>query len=122
MKNFIKKIIFILTIISLTSCLKKLYKYELKNGEIKVNCFYYSDITNSSMDFIEIQKNDSTLVIAKIFPGIYDLEIVKDSILITLRSFKKLEEGEIRKTGKVFNYQIIYNEIESYEKYLEQKK
>lgn len=115
-----KKWMLILLAITFFSCLKKLYKEQFDNGDIKVNWYYYSDITNSSMDFVEVEKNDSIVLVAKVLPGLYNLEVKSDSIIMDLAHPDLVSDGEIRSKGKVFGYHIIYRQVDSYEEYIKQ--
>jgi hypothetical protein len=112
-----KKIILGLIVLQFYSCVHdKLIKASAENDEIKVNCYYYSYISSGSPDFIEVIKNDSTVIILKSKYGFQDLKIQNDTIIISHLEFQN--KNEIQRMEPIFKYKIKYEVVSSHEMYL----
>ena len=118
----IKRISILVITIFLVSCSdKKLIKYEFKNSEIELNWFYYSYLTNTSSDFIEIKCGNSFETIFESQSGLQEINVKNKKIIISHLKFNGTDP-KIKRTGMICNYEIEYREVTSHEMYLKHQK
>jgi len=114
----INKYIYINCFLLLFSCSdKKIIKKSINNNEISINWYFYSYISNTSSDFVEVKKKDSITLIFKAESVIKDIEIKNDTIVISHTKFNGLNSN-IQLKDSVFGYSIKYKEITSHEIYI----
>jgi len=103
-----------------SSCSDKLVKKSIVKKDLEINWYHYSYISSASPDFIEVVKNDTSVVILKSGYGLMDFYINADTIII--RHLKFQVPNEIQRIEPIFNYKIKYKEVSSHEMYLESEK
>jgi hypothetical protein len=85
MRHFISKLILIMVIPSMSSCMNSRFiRKELKYSDIEINWYYYSYISNNSPDIIEVSKGKESKVIFKGDGVVTDVSLINDTIRIQL--------------------------------------
>ena len=108
----------IFTILLISCSNKKLIKYEFKNTEIELNWFYYSYLTNTSSDFIEVKCGDSFINIFESKHGLQKVNVDDKKIIISHLKFNGTQP-ELKRTENICGYEIEYIEVSSHENYKE---
>ena len=115
-----KFFLFLFLIIITISCSdKRLIRKSIVNKEVAVDWYYYSYISDTSKDFIEIIKGDSSICVFKSKHIVQDINFSNDTLIITHLPFT--ESNHRDKIEKVFGHEIIYKEISSHDAYLKYK-
>ena len=115
--------ILFLTIFFISCSDKKLIRYKFKNSEIELNWFYYSYLTNTSSDFIEVKCGNSFEPIFESQSGLQKVEMENKKIIISHLNFNGFEP-KLKRTENICGYEIEYREVtshEMYQKYLKEK-
>ena len=120
----IKHISILVFTIFLISCSdKKLIRYEFKNSDIELNSFYYSYLTNTSSDFIEVKCGNSFQTIFESKFGLQKVKVENQRIIISHLEFNG-NDPKIKRTENICGYEIEYREVtshEMYQKYIKEK-
>lgn len=95
---------------------EKLFREVITKDDVVISWYFYSYISDTSPDFIEITKDDSSTLIYKGISVIRDIEVNNDTILISHLKFQ--ENSYIKKRTKpIYGYTIVYKEVSSHEIY-----
>ncbi len=114
----IKHILILVFTFSLISCSnKKLIRYEYKDSQIELNWFFYSYLTNTSSEFIEVKCGDSFQIIFESQSSLQNVKVENNKIIISHLKFNGTDP-KTKLIENVCGYEIEYKEVTSHEMYL----
>lgn len=110
MKQF-TTFILVLIIFHLISCnnATPLYFKRIETRNYKIDWYYFSHYTSSSPFFVEVKKNDSSIVICKSY-NIIDVNIINEDSIKILFNEKPMLRGETPiLMPTVFDLSVVYD-------------